>query len=185
MHRKTLLTLMAVISVTAGFAVGCGDSGDGDEGDTGGSATAASGAAAESGSSSSDDSEPSQLDSKTISKASFIKRGNKICEVTVGRVTTQVAPVLQEVSDKDRIPTEEELIDSVFVPRLQAEVDQLADLGMPKGDRAQVEAILTAIQKSVDEAEADPAAAVAAKSDHYAEAARAADRYGLTGCPFG
>lgn len=186
MYGRTLLALIGGALVAAALVAGCGG---GDDGDTENGAQSADNASATEGEAGSADGNGSgsgeELSSKTISKKAFVKRGNAVCEATVGRVTAKAAPTLQEASDEDRIATEEELVESVFIPSLQTEVEQLAELGAPAGDRAQVEAILAAIQKVVDDSEADPAAAVAAKGNQYAGAARVADRYGLTECPFG
>ncbi len=121
----------------------------------------------------------------SLSKAEFIKQASTICEETVNEFEDKAAAYLKELEKNPPKPGdnsgEAELVESAFVPAFQSQIDQISELGAPKGDEKAVSAFLTPLQQIVDEASADPTV-LASYEGELGEAEKLADAYGLPIC---
>lgn len=114
---------------------------------------------------------------EAISKADFTAQAEEICadgnaEISAG------ADALGEDPAQEQI---EQFAADVIVPNLQAQHDDLAELGAPEGDEAEVESILDSLQEGIDAVEADPSL-ITSSDDPFAEASDLAAEYGLAAC---
>ena len=71
---------------------------------------------------------------------------------------------------------------SIAVPALEAEVAAIGSLIPPEGDEAEVEAILDATERGIEQIRADPRALAKAPPPGLRQAQRLAERYGATEC---
>lgn len=117
-------------------------------------------------------------DSGPLKKPAFVEEANAIC-VEAEEERKQGTEDL--VNDDDVDPSEEaEVVSEALVAPVQTMTEELSDLGPPKGDEKQVEAIVAAFEAAVAKVEADPVGAEAKLP--FAKANGMALEYGLTDC---
>lgn len=154
-HRG-LTAIIASLAVIALVAAGCG----GGNNNGGGSVTG----------------------STSLTKAEFISKGDAICEKGEKKFPAEMEAFAQEHKVTKRISQAlgEEATQTVLVPSLQAQADQLARLGAPSGEEDEVEAIVGGLQGVLAEAEDDPS--VIESAGQLAEVANLAKSYGFEVC---
>ena len=126
-----------------------------------------------------------------ITKAAFIKRADALCERVRTKLVTELTALLQEHgatarggSGKALSELEPEAVGAILVPNYEAELNGMRALGAPRGDEAQISAILVAMEGVVAEAQAEPLAFSVPASEGPAKHAIAISRkYGLDICP--
>lgn len=152
--------ILAALAVLLAFAAGCGG-GDGDtSGKTSGEKTAA----------------------PALTKDDFVKQANAICRKTDETQTSELGTYVKEhPKAEDSKAGQEKMVSAVGLPPVQKEAEELAELGAPKGDEAQVEAIVSGIEAALVKAEADPAAVLESNTPFDA-AGKLATKYGLKDC---
>ena len=76
-----------------------------------------------------------------------------------------------------------DFIEEAILSPVRNEIDELAALGAPSGEEEQVEAIVDALEKALEEAEADPAALSSGNAKNpFAAAGKLAEQYGFDDC---
>jgi hypothetical protein len=117
-------------------------------------------------------------DSGPLKKSAFVEEANAICvEAEEGR--KQGTEDL--VNDGEVDSSEEaEVVSEALVSPVQTMTEELSDLGPPKGDEKQVEAIVAAFEAGVAKVETDPVGAEARLP--FAKANELALEYGLMDC---
>jgi hypothetical protein len=160
--------VVAVAMVLALGAAGCG--GGSSDGSGGGSGEGSSGEVTE---------------NSSLTKSEFIDKAAEICQKGETRVFKKLSAYEEKLAAEHPKwgPTRIRLEQSkaVTLPELETELDEIAALGAPTGDQAQIEAILDSAQQAVDTAESrgisfeetQPLLALASKLGH---------QYGLEGC---
>jgi hypothetical protein len=119
-----------------------------------------------------------------LTKAQFIKQGDAIC---VKSDKAQVNAYLDYANDNPKKAEtkkgQREVVVLAGLPPLKTAIEELGELGVPKGDEAQVEAIVGGMEKALEEAEADPSkvyeSAVTTPFDKTDALAR---KYGFVAC---
>jgi hypothetical protein len=129
---KRLIALLAGVMAIAIVAAGCG--------------------------SSSDDSTDTVV---VLTKTEFVKQGDAIC-AKGSKTLSQEAEDFADENDIDTSkPTtkqQEEVIETVVGPALQAQADELSALGAPEGEEDTTAAIVEALEDGAEELEENPAA---------------------------
>jgi hypothetical protein len=181
------ITLVGLIAVAIALS-GCG--GGGDESDTGGAAstaeaTNAASDATEAGSTSGDTS--AQADGQPLTKAQLIKAGDKICQRTSAKIVEDWQREKENYgrgfgAQPSEKQNEEGLVDLVL-PAIQEEAEEMAELVPPPADRAEIDAIVVALEKGVAQSEANPGAAFAPGAKNpLDEASKLSKAYGFKVC---
>ena len=123
-------------------------------------------------------------DSSSLTKAEFTKQVNAGCkehkkerEKLFKEVSATIDP--SEVTRKDQ----ETLISDVLLPPYEKDIENIQSLGAPEGDEQQVEDIVKAMEKSVEDVEAKPLIALR-NTTQFAEASELQKKYGLDDCAF-
>ena len=132
-----------------------------------------------------DESEPdfSPVVSEPLSKVAFLRQADQICFSSEAQIEAAADDLLGEKGGPD--PAEVERIAlNVAVPALEAEVRAIRALGAPEGDEAEVEAILSATERGIEEIKADPRGLADGAPPGLREAQRLAERYGSSECGF-
>jgi len=110
-----------------------------------------------------------------ITKAEFVAKANAIC----GRAD----PVLSEAAVKlASLRTEAQIaavVKKTYVPSIEAQITGIRALGVPPGERAVVTSMLKLVQADLNKLKSKPALVA---TDVFADFARVAHPYGLTGC---
>jgi len=117
-------------------------------------------------------------DSGPLKKSAFVEEANAIC-VEAEEERKQGTDDLVDGDEVD--PSEEaEVVSEALVSPVQTMAEELGDLGPPKGDEKQVEAIVAAFEAGIAKAEADPVGSESGLP--FAKANELALEYGLTDC---
>jgi hypothetical protein len=148
------MALLAVLALAV-FAAGCGGGDDSDD------------------------------STASITKSEFLAQGNEICKKGNQEIDSDFEAFAEENDLKQNQNLTDaqatEASETILIPNVQDQVDQISELGAPEGEEAQVDAILVAAQEGIDELEADPTA-IQGNNDPFAEANELARDYGLTAC---
>jgi hypothetical protein len=172
-NKRVILTIIvAGVSAVLSSAAGCGDddSSGGNVSDTAAQAVA-----------------PDPGNISISSKAQFVKVANGICRSSERRIESGVAAfeketgqTLEQLQNEDGI---QRLHRAVFAPALQEEVRELRALEVPSGERSAIDAVMTAIERSIHASGGEAPSSTAEYAKRFSRARKLASSYGLTGCP--
>jgi hypothetical protein len=159
--NRLIAMLVGALAIAA-VAVGCGSDDDGDS-------------TAETGSSA----------GPALSKAEFIEQGDEICLEASKEYGEGIEDFLSENDvSQTKGPTpeqEEELFADVVLPRIKVEMEELRELGPPKGEEERVDAIFTGVEEVVAEGEEDPGSLAGGKNP-FVEPNAKAKAFGFEVC---
>lgn len=116
-----------------------------------------------------------------LTKAQFIKQADAICEKTDKDAVAAMGQAAKEEKTAAGKSGEEQISAAVLLAGLgvvQQEAEELAELGVPSGDEAEIEAIVDGIEAAAAKAEKDPRHLEAA----FAEVNKLAAKYGFKAC---
>lgn len=118
---------------------------------------------------------------RPIAKVEFLREADRICESTNARVEAAADDLV--VGRHDPPPGEvRRIVIRIVIPALQVEVDAISSLGAPAGDEGKVAAIIAAVERGIEELEADPLSALDGPPPSLREAGRLAAAYGSRTC---
>jgi hypothetical protein len=123
--------------------------------------------------------------SGTPTKAEFIKRADQICEQVDD---TQKAALRSFFANHPNLAetqsVNEELVQVIGVPPLQAEARQWDALPVPAGDEEEIQAIMDGMKEAVEKAEDDPSVLANLKTGAgpFAVVGKLAREYGFKAC---
>lgn len=124
----------------------------------------------------------------SIAKSEFVRRADAICKKAAADREAAALALFKEQRERGT-PSNgevqaqtEEVMTEVVVPSLRQMTDELAELGKPRGDGDQVDAIIEAYRTAIGEIEADTARVVDAEADPLVQPRALAVAYGATGC---
>lgn len=119
----------------------------------------------------------------TLTKAEFIKQGDRICKEAEKQSETEAEEFAEEngfTFDKAGKEQIEEAVSEVFVPNLEQQAEDLDVLGAPEGDEKQVEEIIVSLEDAAGEIEDDPGLVFEGRV--LKEASKLAEDYGFKVC---
>lgn len=120
---------------------------------------------------------------EALTKAEFIKQGDAVCKKGNKMSETEVEDFAKEQGFNLEEPNKkqaEEVVTEVLVPNLQRQAKELAALEPPKGDQAEVEAIVASLDEATAEFEKEPASFF--KETALAKPIRLENAYGFKVC---
>ncbi len=120
----------------------------------------------------------------SITRAEFIKKADAACRKGEEEIQKEFAVYIKGHEDVTS-PTEDdysELVETIFVPSAEQEMDEIRALGIPRGDEDQVEALLDARERSIEAAKDEPKALISNSKKIFGEASKLANDYGLKDC---
>jgi hypothetical protein len=166
LNIRTGLLPLAAFMVAAMCVVsgGCGD-GDSSSGSAGGT-----------------------IETSSLTKAEFTKRANRIClqgmEDALRAFFTYVRK--NEGDSMDNAELETEGMHQLFLPKLEAQTDEIESLGAPSGDEDQIEAFLVAQRRSITSLAQRRELSLATNLDPaFRQSGRLARQYGIESCAYG
>lgn len=120
----------------------------------------------------------------SISKAEYVKQAEAVCEKGNEELEADFATFVKEKENVKKASEADyvELLEKVVAPNISAEVEELRELDVPKGDASQVGAMLIAREESLSIAEEEPKAMVADSEKVFGKATKLASAYGLKAC---
>jgi len=119
-----------------------------------------------------------------LSKAELIKQGDAICAKGNESIETEANEFAKENNVNTKKPTKaqkEEVITEVVAPDVRRQGEEIAELGAPSGDEAEVEAIVAAVEGAADELEETPSLLFGEKNP-LTKASKLAGSYGFKVC---
>jgi hypothetical protein len=154
--KKPVIGLLAALVAIAAIVAGCGSSSDTTE-------TTAS-----------------------ISKAEFLKQGNAICKAGNQEINEGFEKFSKENGLNHKKPTEaqfEELSETVLIPSVSSQIEEVRNLGAPEGEEGEVDEFLTNAEAALEEVEEDPSLISAeGKEEPFFTVNKEAAALGLTAC---
>jgi hypothetical protein len=124
--------------------------------------------------------------SDSISKQEFITKADAICKKGNDQINSEINAYAKKVGlSGNTQPTDAqatEIANTILIPSVQSQHDDISDLGAPSGDQDQVDAILSAVQDGIDQAKSDPTGLLQSNDTTFAKANQLAKDYGLTVC---
>jgi hypothetical protein len=116
--------------------------------------------------------------SSSLTKKEFIKKADKICEEGEREQLELASKYLQKHPGAE----EEEMVIPAGLPPLEKQNEKIKALPAPEGDEAQIDAMVKAFEKGVEDSEANPQDVLAADTNPFKEADKLAEKYGLGNC---
>ncbi len=120
----------------------------------------------------------------TISKAEFVAKGNAVCAKGEKAQEAEVNAYVKKHGLENKKPSkaqEAELVETVFAPNIQSQIDGVKALGAPSGEEQQVSAALGLSQQTLEKIEAKPEL-VSGNQDPFAAAGKELHALGLKKC---
>ena len=122
----------------------------------------------------------------TLTKAEFIKQGDAICNAG----NKEIEEGFEEFAAENDLPENKEpskeqgveLVETVILPSVQQQGEELRELGAPEGDEEQVDELLTSLEDAVAEGEGEPELLFEGKTDPFGDVNRQAKDYGFKVC---
>jgi len=189
MPKAIFAVILSVLLLALAIA-GCGG-GDDSSDSANGSQSAAKTSDGESGGGeegeSGEESKP-PLEGGSLTRAAFIKQADARCNAINSEQSTMLEAFGKENKIKPGVsPTErqEEIILEVALPNVRKNIEQLDEMEPPSGDEGELQAIVDANEKALDEIEIDPSEIVQTgytKIAVFAEGTKLSMAYGFKVC---
>ncbi len=154
------ISVLVVVAALVAIPVGCGD--DGDD-----SATT--------------------LETSSLTKAEFVKRANAICNESIADVGKQLEDYLvdRQNSKKGADELAADALRAIALPAIETQLEEIEELGAPDGEQKEIEAFLTAQQRSVEQLEQRQNVSLSTDLEPaFRQAGKLARQYGLSSCDF-
>ena len=155
---KPFIALLAAVAAIAMIAAGCGGSDDNTD----------------------------STSTSSLTKDEFLKQGNAICAKGNKELGSEFEEFAKEHNlSANKPPSEKQLAefaDESFVPAVGGQLEELRDLGAPSGEEKEVDKILSAAERALEEAEDDPTVITSESNSPFVEVNKMARDYGLTVC---
>lgn len=170
MPRPRLLIPLALSLFALAILAGCGDEDESTAGNGSANATSTSGG--------------------DSSEAQFAEEANEICEKHAKVITKRSKEVAIELVPDSGSPTSDSatitelssaLLQKAVAPELEAEIEEIEALEVPAGDEAQIDQMVTLMQKAIAEGRKNPAA-FGRQVQPFQAAEEAAEDYGISSC---
>jgi hypothetical protein len=123
----------------------------------------------------------------SLTKAEFVKKGNAICakgneEIEEGFEKFGKEHDFSEKKEPSK-PELEEAVETVLIPRIRKQVEDIRALGTPAEGGAEAEAILDAAEEALEKGEEDPTLFLKEENGGpFAKANKLSREFGLTKC---
>lgn len=118
------------------------------------------------------------------SKAEFIRKANAICDRDHRQGEAEFRDYIvslhgDEPHGSALAAAQRKIAETILIPLKQQEIEELAELGAPKGDGKQVKAISAAIEEGIETTEKSPEEAVVYSASAFGKSSELATKYGL------
>jgi len=122
----------------------------------------------------------------TLTKTEFIKQGDTICK----EGNEEIEEGFEKFAEENNLPEGKEpdqeqsveIVETVILPSIHQQGEEIRDLGAPEGDEEQVDEILTSLEDAVAEGEDEPELLFEGKTDPFGNVNRMTQDYGFKVC---
>lgn len=118
--------------------------------------------------------------SEALTKAEFVRQGEKICGKLQSEREEHLGKLLQTSSEPSVAQREATLLESM--KSYEKAADEIRELAPPTGDEKKVEAIVAAMEEAAANTKADPGTALTNSTVTFGKADSLAEAYGLSQC---
>jgi hypothetical protein len=119
-----------------------------------------------------------------ISNAEFVAKGNAICVKGEKEQEVAINAYVKKNGLENKKPTNAqmtEMAETVFIPNIQSQIDEVKALGAPSGKEQQVAAAVEISQQTLDKGKANPSLFIS-DENLFAAAGKQLHALGLTRC---
>ena len=113
-----------------------------------------------------------------LTKKQFLKRGEEICS----NAENEQFEGAGRYMEKHPGAGEKELVIPVGLPPIEKEAEELKALAVPKGDEAEIEAFINALEDALEAAKADPKVVLASQANPFKKPDKLASEIGFSVC---
>lgn len=177
---KSIWVIGACLLLCGTLVAACGDE---DSSTTGGEDNAAATSGGE-GSGAGGDDRGSTVQPTSESKEDYVAKANALCKERTQQIQMEVGELLEDLpanGNGNQRAGLRKLVEKGVAPGLEAEIEELRELGAPEGDEKQIEEILAAIEATITEMRKNPKAFVD-DPKAFARTRRLAGPYGIGQC---
>ena len=122
----------------------------------------------------------------TLTKTEFIKQGDAICKAG----NEEIEAGFEEFAEENKIPKSGEpnqeqsveIVETVILPSINQQGEEIRALGAPEGDEEQVDEILTSLEDAVAEGEDEPELLFEGRTDPFGKVNQMTQDYGFEVC---
>src|SRR6478672_13036806 len=122
----------------------------------------------------------------SISKAEFLTQGNAICKAGNKEINEGYEEFSKENNLNHKKPSKaqfEELSETVLIPSVSKQIDEVRELGTPEGEEAEIEEFLGNAEEALEELEEKPSLSGAeGKEEPFFNVNKEATAIGLAAC---
>jgi hypothetical protein len=118
------------------------------------------------------------LETNSLSKAEFVNQASKLCRARVLPLQEQVAGGISGELSVDKV-------EAVVLPAIEGVIADLEELGAPKAQQADAEAMLSALQEDAENAQQAPSSSMEAFAAKFKTSGEQARKLGIESCAFG
>jgi len=126
------------------------------------------------------------ITTSSITKPELVKEVNAACEKAEKKIQAEFREFTKDMhfsaEQKPTAALASEVSNTIFIPAVEDELDEIRALGAPKGDASQLHGIVAAIEEGLNRVKADPQAALGSVAASFGRAERLAASYGLEPC---
>lgn len=122
----------------------------------------------------------------TLTKAEFVKQGDAICK----EGNEEIEAGFEEFAEENDIPQNKEpskeqgveIVETVILPNIQQQGEEIRELGAPEGDEEQVDELLDSLEDAVAQGEDNPEFLFEDDTDPFGEVNQLAADFGFKVC---
>lgn len=122
----------------------------------------------------------------TLTKAEFIKQGDAICKAGNEEIEAGFEKFAEENNlPEGKEPNQEqgvEIVETVILPSISQQGEEIRALGAPEGDEEKVDEILTSLEDAVAEGEEEPELLFEGTTDPFGKVNQITEDYGFKVC---
>jgi hypothetical protein len=115
-----------------------------------------------------------------LTKAAYVKKVNQICFDSEARIGRKIESFLKETGKE--IGEGGKATGQIGIREIENRMDEIQELGAPRGDQGQTEALLVAMQQGIDRAEEQVVDTPAELTLRFVKFDKLAQQYGLDSC---
>jgi hypothetical protein len=127
------------------------------------------------------DDDDTTVTTSSLSKAAYVKKADDICDRGRRKIIAYQIPPEEKLSPEESF---ENLVDEAAAPAFGEVVDEVRDLGAPRGDEPRVEAFLAAMRQAIEQLEESHESEISAVETPFRRSAKLARGYGFDRCAY-
>jgi len=124
--------------------------------------------------------------SHSLTKAEFLRKGDALCKKINDGRSAAIQIAFAKARKQGRLPAAKKVTEEIYVSALLApleqEADELSELGVPKGEEDEENAIVEGLEKAIEKSKKNPDRAFRPNADPFSKVAKRAKEYGFEVC---